>query len=131
MTDLARDRWSQLSARERGALIRAVRRGERVAEADRAVAVTVADKELARIDRAIRPRRLLVWRALHGTAAVLCLLVAVAAVTVGDALRVVVFGAGAALFGSSALLAQRRLDRQVARLAAARAVNAQEDRPGV
>jgi hypothetical protein len=117
-------RWAALPARERGALIRAVRRGERVAEADRPLAYEVATRELARINRNVRPGRLLVWRVGQGLLAVLFLFVAAAAVTAGDELRAAVFGALSAVVGSSALLARRRLDRQVARLTAARDMNA-------
>lgn len=118
-----KDRWAALSARQRGALIRAVRRGALVAEPDRPLAAEVAARELERIGRNVRPGRLRVWRAVQGVVAVFCLFVAAAAVTAGDSVRAAAFAAGSFVFGSSAVLARRRLDRQVARLTRARDVN--------
>lgn len=136
MTDDARQRWAELSVRRRGALIRAVRRGERVAEEDRALAVALATRELDRLTEVVRPARLTMWRVLHAIATVLLALAALASALAGRWAGVAFFGIGAAVFGSSALLARRRLARQVERLAAARDLNdvsaaPQDDAPRV
>ena len=112
-----------MSARQRGALIRAVRRGARVGEEDRPVAAEVARRELLRLTQNVRPGRVLVFRVLQGLAAVFLAVVAVSAARNDDPLPAVLYGAAAVVFGSSALLARRRLDRQVARLARALEVN--------
>ena len=124
MTDDVRARWESMPARRRGALIRAVRRGDRVGDDDRALAVEIARREIARITRNASPGRVTVLRVLQGVAAVFLVLVTLAALSVGDGWLAAFYGGGALLFGSSALLARRRLDRQVARLARAIEVNA-------
>lgn len=134
MTDPGlRDRWNTLSARERGAIIRAVRRGDRVAEEDRPLAVEVARREVQRLTANVRPGRVLVWRVVQGLAAVFLLLVAIASFAAGDVARAGLYLAAALLFGSSALFAQKRLDDQVGRLARALEVNGpgQDDDPRV
>lgn len=121
----AGEQWRGLPARRRGALVRAVRRGDLVGEPDRALAVAVADSELTRL-RGISPRRLLVARAVQGAVAALLALVTAVYVSAGRWPAVVAYGAGTVLFGTSALLARRRLDRQVARLELARERNASQ-----
>lgn len=116
-------RWEALPARQRGALIRAVRRGAQVAEPDRPLAAHLAQREIERVTNVVRPGRLTVWRAFQALAAVVAALATVAAVVSGDVGPALLYGACAVLFGSSALLARRRLDRQVARLTAARDAN--------
>ena len=121
----AGEQWRGLPARRRGALVRAVRRGDLVGEPDRALAVAVADSELTRL-RGISPRRLLVARSVQGAVAALLALVTAVYVSAGRWPAVVAYGAGTVLFGTSALLARRRLDRQVARLELARERNASQ-----
>ncbi|HVF04613.1 MAG TPA: hypothetical protein VNA20_07235 [Frankiaceae bacterium] len=118
-----KERWEALPARQRGALIRAVRRGDEVSEPDRALAAHIAQRELDRVTNVVRPGRLTVWRVFQALAAVVAALAAVTAVVNGDILPALLYGTGAVLFGTSALLARRRLARQVGRLVAARDAN--------
>jgi hypothetical protein len=74
----------------------------------------------------VRPRRLAVWRLLHGGFAVVCAALAVIYALAGSPGGAVLPAVGALVFGTSAVRAPQRLDRQVGRLALARDRNAPE-----
>ena len=117
-SDATKEQWAAMSARQRGALIRAVRRGEQVAEPDRPVAAAVARRELTRLT-SVRPGRVRLVRLVHAGIA-LCMAVLTAAhVSAGKWGGVVIYGGLAVVFGTAALLAPRRLAHEIGRAAQA------------
>jgi hypothetical protein len=74
----------------------------------------------------VRPRRLAVWRTLHGTFATVIGVIAALEVRVGAYAHATFEASFAFVFAMSAIRAPQRLDAQVARLAQARDRNAPE-----